>query len=225
MSVYIEPISLRVTPEHNVFGISDTHLGHDRDFIYTKRGNPPYTNVIEHDVGVIGQWNSKSTNSDSVMHFGDFMFGKGGLERLMGYFRVLNFQTLFLMPGNHHAGIKQLIAEYGVGEPIYVEKGSDKQVIVLPNYAEFFVNGQAIVGSHYPISSWNGMAHGAWCLSGHCHGSFPGSQLENPHGKVLDLGIEVCGGLLSFAEIKQIMDKKTLKLVDHHNPSTQNPFN
>jgi calcineurin-like phosphoesterase family protein len=223
MSVYIEPISLRVTPEHNVFAVSDTHFGHDRDFIYTKRGTPPYKSVIEHDAGVIKQWNEKATNKDTVLHFGDFMFGKGGLERIMQYFNVLNFETLFLMPGNHHAGIKQLIAEHGVYDAIQIAPG--KFVVVLPNYAEFFVNGQAIVASHYPISSWNGMAHGSWCLSGHCHGSFPGSQLNNPHGKVLDLGIEVCGGLLSFDEIKQIMNKKTLKLVDHHNPSTNNPFN
>ncbi len=224
MSVYIEPISLHVDDEHNVFAISDTHFGHDRDFIYKKRG---YNCVADHDNGVIKQWNSKVTNKDTVLHFGDIMFGKGGLERLLMYFTVLNFHKLYLMPGNHHAGIKQFIAAWGDrSDPYFVNgESDDKQVIMLPNYAEFFINGQAVVGCHYPISSWNGMGHGSWCLSGHCHGSFPGSQLNNPDGKVLDMGIEVTGGVLSFDEIKKIMDKKTLKLVDHHSSSTSSPFN
>jgi calcineurin-like phosphoesterase family protein len=225
MSVYIEPISLKVTPEHNVFAISDTHFGHDRDFIYKKRG---YNCVADHDNGVIKQWNSKVTNNDTVLHFGDIMFGKGGLERLLMYFQVLNFHKFYLMPGNHHAGIKQFIAAWGDrSDPYYVNSvgdETDKQVILLPNYAEFFINGQAVVGCHYPISSWNGMGHGSWCLSGHVHNSFIGTQLDNPNGKCLDVGIDTVKGVISFTEIKEIMDKKRINIVDHHGASIKNPF-
>jgi calcineurin-like phosphoesterase family protein len=223
MSIFINPISLKVTPTHNVFAVSDTHFGHDRDFIYKKRG---YDNVIDHDNGVIKDWNAKVTNNDTVLHFGDIMFGKGGLERLLMYFNVLNFQTLYLMPGNHHAGIKQFLQAQGDSLPYYVDGDPNgKAVVMLPNYAEFYINGQSIVGCHYPIASWNGMSHGSWCLSGHCHGSYPGSQLKNIEGKILDMGIEVTGGVISFEQIKQIMSTKSVKLVDHHDASTTSPFN
>ena len=216
MQSLIKPTKLGINTEHNVFFTSDTHFGHNKEFLYVKRG---YTNVFEHDADIMNRWNKKVTNCDTVIHCGDVMFGEGGLERITKYFEALNFKTLVVLPGNHHAGLKQWIDAHGTEHIL-----GDKEIYIVPNYIELIVCGQPIVVCHYPISSWNGMSHGSWCICGHCHGSFSGSQLENKEGKILDVGIEVVKEPISFAEVKAIMNTKSIKLVDHHNASTSTAF-
>lgn len=96
----------------------------------------------------------------------------------------------------------------------------------MPNYFEFFVDGQPIVASHYPLASWNGMAKGSFMLHGHCHNRLQESRVgkELNMGKIMDFGVENCPYPLSFAEIKEIMDNKPIIQTDHHDSKTQNPF-
>ena len=216
MKSFIKPIKLKVCEDHNIFFISDTHFNHNRAFIYEKRG---YTNIFEHDANIIDRWNKKVTNADTVIHCGDFMFGEGGLEKITRYFESLNFKTLILLPGNHHAGLKQWIDAHGIEHLL-----GDKEIYIVPNYIELIICGQPIVVCHYPISSWNGMAQKTIQISGHCHNSFPGSQLDNKEGKILDVGIETVKEPQSFAEIMVIMSTKSIKLVDHHNTNTSTAF-
>lgn len=209
----IYPVRLQSQPSvHEVYFTSDTHFGHNKEFLFGKRG---FANVFEHDAALIDDWNKRVTDKDTVIHCGDFMFGEGGIERMLNYLTTLNFLQLYLLPGNHHAGLKQWLKEFG---PEY-EISKDKVVHIVPNYLEFVVNGQAIVVCHYPIASWNGMGKGVWCVSGHCHGSYAGSHIDNPEGKIIDVGYE-SAGLVSFNQLNGIMAKKTIKLVDHHGENT-----
>lgn len=213
MDCFFYPIRLEHTDNHKVWFVSDTHFGHAKEFLYGKRG---FQNVMEHDAALIKDWNSKVTNNDTVIHCGDIMFGEGGAERLKSYFRALNFANLYILPGNHHAGLKQLYATHKT-EPVVID--TIKIVQILPNYVEFVVNRQPIVVCHYPIASWNGMGKGIWHVSGHCHGSYEGSHINNPEGKIVDVGFE-SAGLVSFDRLREIMDSKTVKLVDHHGENT-----
>lgn len=215
----INPVRLEANEEHNVFFISDTHFGHNRDFIYERRG---FKNVYEHDAAIIERWNRVIRPCDTVIHCGDVMFGEGGAERLLNIFNALNFKRLFLMPGNHHAGFKQLLRLAGTSGTYLLDgpEGVLKEIELIPNYMEFVVNRQPIVACHYPIASWNGMGKGVWCVSGHCHGSFPGSRKDAQEGKIIDLGIEVIDGPISFCEVARIMNHKPVKIVDHHGENT-----
>ena len=55
-----------------IFLTSDTHFGHDREFLWGPRG---FTNSQEHDEAVIKNWNETVSPDDIVYHLGDLMLG------------------------------------------------------------------------------------------------------------------------------------------------------
>jgi calcineurin-like phosphoesterase family protein len=78
-----------------IFVTSDTHFGHDREFLWGPRG---FTNSREHDEAIIKNWNEVVGPEDIVYHLGDVMLGDNayGIEcvkRLNGYITII--------PGNH----------------------------------------------------------------------------------------------------------------------------
>ena len=56
--------------EPRIFLTSDTHFGHDRDFIYEPRG---FLSVKESDEEIIRRWNSIVRPDDIVYLLGDVM--------------------------------------------------------------------------------------------------------------------------------------------------------
>jgi calcineurin-like phosphoesterase family protein len=78
-----------------IFVTSDTHFGHDREFLFSPRG---FKSIEEHDAAVIANWNSVVQPDDIVYHLGDVMLNDNehGLECL----RQLNGQ-IKIIPGNH----------------------------------------------------------------------------------------------------------------------------
>lgn len=78
-------------------------------------------------------------------------------------------------------------------------------------YKEIKVNKQTICLFHYPMMSWNKMHYGSWHLHGHCHGS-----LKHQTGKLLDVGWDAHGKLLSFDNVKEILDTRAIVVHDHH---------
>ena len=78
-----------------IFITSDTHFGHDREFLFGPRG---FTSIEEHDQEVIRRWNSVVSPDDVVYHLGDVMLNDNahGMECL----RQLNGQ-IKIVPGNH----------------------------------------------------------------------------------------------------------------------------
>lgn len=183
--IQLKPLKI----EKNTFFVSDLHFGHDKEFLWGKRG---YKNVQEHNDGVLKYWNSKISSVDSVFHLGDLLFGYNGEERVIALLEKLNFGTLYLMGGNHLAGFKSLKMDG-------FELGT-KKIIPIPNYFEVSYEGRLIVLSHYPIASWNRMDKGSWMIHGHCHGEYTGN------GKIMDVVIE-CGGPFSVREIQTKMSK------------------
>lgn len=78
-----------------IYFTSDTHFGHDREFIWGPRG---FTNHVDHDKEVIRRWNEVVGPDDIVYHLGDVMLGdnKYGISCL----RQLN-GNIKIIPGNH----------------------------------------------------------------------------------------------------------------------------
>ena len=65
----------------NIWVTSDTHFGHDKDFIWNARG---YHSVQERDEDLIKKWNEHIKPDDIVYHLGDVIMGEAehGLECL-----------------------------------------------------------------------------------------------------------------------------------------------
>ena len=79
----------------SIFITSDTHFGHDREFIFQPRG---FRDIYSHDQNIIHNWNSVVGKNDTVYHLGDVMLGDNihGLECL----KQLNGQ-IHIIRGNH----------------------------------------------------------------------------------------------------------------------------
>jgi calcineurin-like phosphoesterase family protein len=78
-----------------IFVTSDTHFGHDREFLWGPRG---FMSHVDHDKEVIRRWNETVQPDDVVYHLGDVMlgdntYGIGCLEQLNGHIKII--------PGNH----------------------------------------------------------------------------------------------------------------------------
>lgn len=78
-----------------IFVTSDTHFGHDREFLWGPRG---FTNYVDHDNEVIQRWNAVAGPDDIVYHLGDVMLndnahGMDCLSKLNGQIKIIR--------GNH----------------------------------------------------------------------------------------------------------------------------
>jgi calcineurin-like phosphoesterase family protein len=202
----------------NVYFCSDLHLRHNRDFIFGPRG---FTNVEDHDSSQKASF-ARMRQGATLFILGDTVFGQNSEEYLEKFLYNLNCSEIYIMPGNHFSGLKQLYQKHGrkIEFP-------DKTVRIIENLYEVYVDGQPIVLSHYPIVSWNGAGKGSWMVHGHTHGNLHGTAIGDLlyTGKIIDIGAEVCNpSPISFLELKAIMDAKSTVTFDHHGKNTQNPF-
>lgn len=80
---------------NEIFFTSDTHFGHQPEFLWKPRG---FSSVEEMDEAIIENWNKVVKQGDVVYHLGDTMLNDNthGLE----CFKRLNGQ-IFLIYGNH----------------------------------------------------------------------------------------------------------------------------
>jgi calcineurin-like phosphoesterase family protein len=217
MKYFWKPLSYR---DQKVLFWSDLHLGHDKSFLWGKRG---FKSVEEHDRHIHAMLNEYSDRDTIMFILGDVMFGHKGEQRLQKFITSFNYRELNILAGNHHAGYKQLLDASHNGT--YVTSIGD--VRLFPPYLELYVNKKPIVLSHYPILSWNGQSKGSFHLHGHCHGSLEDNPfIGNTYykGKVMDVGVEKCPKPISFDEVKKILDKRDKISFDHHDENTQHAF-
>ncbi len=225
-----------------VFFWSDMHYNHSPisgDWLHKSRG---FNSLTDHDAALIERWNNQVSQNGIVFHLGDICLGQNSEDNFRILCNTLNFSELYVMSGNHFAGLKQaarLSAIYNGGNFICDElfriditsgcalgAGHNKKIWLIPNYFEIFVDGQAIAMSHYPLASWNGMAGGSWFIHGHCHSNLKKSCVgqELYRGKIIDVGVENFPRPASFEDIKAIMATRSAIKTDHHNENTHNPF-
>ena len=203
--------------DHDVLFWGCMHYGHDPKWdvpIWKTRG---YNSSFEHDEGLILNWNKKAGASTIGFLLGDTIFGHMADERLISLFNRLDFKELYVLPGNHQAGYKQLLER--VQDNILLPAASEyKQVHFVPNYLEAVVNGQTIIMNHYAQATWNGQHKGAWHLHSHSHGNLYKSELGKLlyKSKTMDVGVEVCSEPISFAELRAKFRGYDQITFDHH---------
>ncbi len=74
-----------------IYLTSDTHFGHNREFIYKPRG---FSSIYEHDEAIIENWNRVVGIDDVVFHLGDVMLGDNEygmkcLNSLKGHIHII----------------------------------------------------------------------------------------------------------------------------------------
>ena len=181
----------------NYWFTADLHLNHRNIILYSER---PYRKADgQPDLEAMADayrrdWLSKVQPGDSVFFLGDLEMGKDQ-HYANRWLTGLPGQK-FWMLGNHDD--KRLV------------KNCSHHFVKIADYYETKIRDQRITLCHFPMLRWNKAHFGAWMLHGHTHG-----DLEYPYPmRILDVGVDAWGGLVSFDEIKQKMD--ALPLVQHH---------
>ena len=134
---------------------SDLHIGHDKEFLWGKRG---FSSIYEHDTAIIKRWNSIVTPADTVYILGDLALG-GNEKEWNRVLCNLNGWKKFIC-GNHDTEKKKVLYQslydidyLGFG---YIYKYSKNKNFYL---------------SHYPtiVGNFDDEKRFLWNLSGHTH--------------------------------------------------------
>jgi calcineurin-like phosphoesterase family protein len=222
-SIFYQPVR-ESCKNHQALFWGCTHFRHDPkwEIPLWKRRN--FHSSEEHDNAIVNRWNNKATQDTIGFLLGDIVFGYGAHEELKKFLDRIQFKRLYLMPGNHQAGWKQLFEEAPENK-YQAQHGGE--VVFVPNYLEAYINGQPIVMSHYPILSWNGQGKGSWMLFSHVHGSLSNSELGRmylAHGLNKEMSVEACPEPATYGEIKKEMEDKPMFSPDHHGEKGSTPF-
>lgn len=192
----------------NAFVWSDTHFNHKCEHwdvpIWKARG---YSSVEDHNEGLIEKWNSVVDTSSTAFHLGDFIFGSNAFDDIKTILRKMNFNTLYVMPGNHNSGWKPLFEQ--VKHNVW-NVNEQKRVIMIPNYAEVLVGDQLYVMSHYPILSFNGQHRGSICLYGHVHNRLVDTEIGDLYAKAktIEVTVDSIDRPISLMQIKNMFESR-----------------
>jgi len=189
---------------------SDLHFYHAKEFLYGGRG---FKNVEEHNAGVI----ATLQDFDVLIHLGDMFLNATEEQAICVLDKIPG--VIYTLWGNHNAVLwpvfkREMAQKYGEGLEVYPHKW--RNIVFIGNYCEMLIDGHHCVLSHYPLLSWNSMAHGSIMCHGHEHSKIPNSLPDGKCGKILDVGWDVFKRPVTFPEILTIMSGKSIASVGHH---------
>jgi calcineurin-like phosphoesterase family protein len=221
-------LKIKTNTDQKVWFVSDTHLFHNKSFVWEVRG---HTSPEDHTNFVIGKINELVKEDDILFHLGDITLNCTE-EQFEDTIKQIRCRSVYLLWGNHNSpswkiyqrevaqSLKRLTQNYTSASVDGWHKEDEfevypfryKNLVFLGNYVEVILNGQYIVLTHYPIHSWNNMNKGTWHLFGHMH-----CKNSPTNGRRLDVGWDGYKKPLSFEEVKEIMDiKEILSDGGHH---------
>lgn len=202
---------LKIEDSTNVYFSSDFHFHHQNITGPTvsewKTGYRNFSSIHEMNDTIFEGINTKVGEDDILIFFGDLCFKNHKL--IPEIFNRILCKNIYWIKGNHDQKIdlyKNCVL--GVFDSLEIE-----------------YKNEFIVCSHYPMLSWNRMGKGSWDLHGHCHSNLNINKL-NESCKRLDIGVDHYFRLygkyepFSFNEVKELMDKKQVEIIDHHNKNT-----
>lgn len=214
------------TSIHSVFFASDAHLDHLRDFVYGPRG---FKTPEEHSVAIIKGINEHVGVDDVLIYLGDFSLNSS-VERTKAYFRQIKCQNIYFIWGNHESNTSKIYKEalereFGGPVPFEAYPIKWENVTFLGREAFFAIDKQTIFVSHFAHLIWEEMQHGVWHLCGHSHSNCTQINPECKEGKVLDVGVDNAlrltkSPVFSYEQVAEIMKRKEIVVVDHHNRNT-----
>lgn len=155
----------------NIFFISDTHFGHNKEFLYCPRG---FSNVKEMGEQIVKNWNEKVNPEDTVYHLGDIIFGTPGtidFNMSIELIKQLN-GNIILIRGNHDSDAK-------------IKELFNTKCITCCEWADMLtINKQKIYLAHYPTLTANfddkAFSKHVIALHGHTHQTSNFLYADNP---------------------------------------------
>lgn len=199
--------------------MSDTHWGHDKDFLYVPRG---FTNPEDHNNWI--QEQIDNIHPDSLLiHLGDHGLSVGA-TRIQEFLLTFPCETLTVF-GNHNSGIHQLYQNY---LPKGFENCQLYPMKITPNITlmgyEFLLNidEYKFYCRHMAPLIWPEQNKNRMCLTGHSHSNLKQANPDgNGFGKILDVGVENAKryngtAFFKLEEVVDIMAKKEKSNFDHH---------
>ena len=187
---------------------------------------------------IINNINKYVGKEDELYILGDVIFSKDIVD-LQNYIRKIVCDNIYLILGNHDHLIthnidrsKRLFSTINYYEEIRMKfpvEGTD------PN-RDPWTGRQHIILSHYAMRVWNGSHRGSWMLYGHSHVALDGIKHSEKKSeevnqfyqqtKTMDVGVDNAFRLFgeyrpfSFNEINNIMEKRNILYIDHHEKKT-----
>jgi calcineurin-like phosphoesterase family protein len=180
---------------------SDFHLGHANIIKYDKR---PFKSVQEMDERIIKNVCTLLKPGDNLYYLGDFALTDS--NKAEGHMKAIAYMgaNLFFIKGNHDKrDTIKLYQKYGtyLGEQKKIKVG-EREVVI----------------NHYAMRVWDKSHHGCLHLYGHSHDALE----HTAWGRSMDCSIitayRIKGEytLFEFEEIAHILDKREIKVIDHH---------
>lgn len=176
--------------------ISDLHFGHKNILKFNPKTRQ-YKDIDEMDEAIIRHWNSKVETGDIVYILGDFSFRN--VKDTIKILKRLNGVKI-LIEGNHDRKALK-------------DNEFKEQFFDIQPYLATVINDKKFVMFHFPIYEWDHMHRGAYHLHGHVHGHPTGVK-----GRILDVGWDAQGTLLSFQDVVRILEKKEIRTHGDGNP-------
>lgn len=193
---------------------SDFHFNH---LLTTKlRG---FSTPEEQDSFVLKSINDNVKKDDSLIYLGDFSLNSD-LEKTSAIFGQIICDNIYYVWGNHESYVKKIYSEevkkqFALDLEVYPLKWG--KVTFLGCQASFRINKKPYFCSHFAHRIWDKSHYNVRHCCGHSHGSDPESLPDFLGCKRLDVGWDVFKRPVSFEEVEEIMAKKEVKYIDHHN--------
>ena len=207
---------------------SDFHIFHNRPWINEPRG---FKNSEEHTNYLLKEL-YKLDSDTTLVYLGDFSLNSSE-EQTRSVLDTVKCKIIYIL-GNHCSYINKIIQKEKESQFGITDKFIDiwpiryKTTTFLGYCGAIKVDNQYIYLQHMAQYIWPYQGDFSYHLCGHSHQS---CQVLNPQevnsGKVLDCGVDNAlkynnTPFFSYAEIKQIMDRKNLIRRDHHS-APKNP--
>lgn len=201
---------------------SDFHYGHDKEFLYGKRG---FVNPNEHELWLERQLDSLDEN-DLLIVLGDVGLSVGA-QPIIDFIRGFKCETLMVW-GNHNSGVKQLYdaaLPEGFKEHEVYPLQITHNVTMLGDSAMLQVDRKLYYLTHMCPLVWPELNRGAVAICGHSHGSLKGinahTSPDDVYGQILDCGVEnamSANGTAFFdiEEVDTILAGRKKGGLDHH---------
>lgn len=206
----------------NIFFTSDTHYWH-RNIAGPKvsqwdKGYRDFNDEQEMSRELVKQINKHVKYDDILYHLGDWSFG--GIDNIWNFRKQINCKNIHLILGNHdhHIEHNKILPNYDMADiPIHA-----RQCFASTNHVKSVTIGKdKFFLSHFAHRVWDKSHHGVIHLYGHSHAS-----IDDNWGKSMDVGVDNARKLFGayrpfyLAEVLYIMDKREIKILDHHNSQT-----
>lgn len=193
---------------NKLYVTSDTHFGHDKEFVYKERG---YNNTVEMNDDMINIINSTVGSDGILLHLGDFCLNTTR-EGYLDILSRLKIKELWMLWGNHNNPIQR---SYGGTREQVCSFSKGVFIRYLNYYYTFRKGSKEFVCCHFPFASWDNMSKGSNHLTGHSHGHYKLSTPEDKTYKILDVGWDIHRHPLTMQEIETIMATKNSNTLHH----------